>query len=378
MTSSSDIAFGAYHRGRRAPKHHIVVPKLRAWHHSLGAALGILVLITALTGSILVYKDAIVRHTIAAGVPEVVNYQPPTMARELDGIVARYPTETIAYLKPPAPERPYWTLVEEGGGLRLVAVDSLTELTAFPWLLDALAVIRQLHVDLMLHLKGEVIMLLLGLVMLFFTLTGLIMWWPSRRHFKPSHLIPRRLTRQQLLISHRQLGVLLAPMLFLAALTGSVMMINGFVYMATAPNPSTGAAEDITQDLRSQARLPASELLLAATHALPEGTITLIHLADATSASAVFRMRLPGEWHPNGRTKVRVAASSGEVADFVRADQASPGRRLLNQMYPLHSAYGLSGFFRLLVFIGGGVTVWLSFSGMTGWLKKRRKARRHS
>ena len=58
-----------------------------------------------------------------------------------------------------------------------------------------------------------------------FIVTGAILWWRTRRTFR-LRLWPRRLTRPAILMHHRDLGIAVAPLLLLTAVTGTMMIFR--------------------------------------------------------------------------------------------------------------------------------------------------------
>ena len=96
-----------------------------------------------------------------------------------------------------------------------------------------------------------------------------------------------------------------------------------------------------------------------------------IRLPAVNAPDASIRFRLPDEWHPNGRTSVKINTLTGDITLSARSDEVSPARRLVNQLYPLHSAYGMNAVYVFLVFFSGITLVWLSLTGGISYFKKR-------
>ena len=360
---------------------------LRSWHRRVGIALMLVFVVAAISGSTLVYRDAILRNTVAAGISAQPQwFTAPQLARDIALIESQFPDIAKGYAKPPSPERPFWIVMDQNRNSTLLAPVSLQPLSGYRGLVRALDWLRALHVELLLGMTGELVLLASGIGGLFFVISGLVLWWPMRRRLRAATLLPRRMKRGPVLISHRNLGALLAPLVALSMLSGAYMLGRGLVIHLTTPEPAAAASAQPASTDRASSE-PASaaasatrnpgmdQLLLAATAALPEGQITVISFPDASSGYARFRMRLPDEWHVNGRTTVAVRASDGHVPDFQRADQLPPTARFSNLMYPLHSAYGLNTVFRLSVFIAGLITLWLSVSGVMSWVMGRSKHR---
>jgi uncharacterized iron-regulated membrane protein len=115
-----------------------------------------------------------------------------------------------------------------------------------------------------------------------------------------------------------------------------------------------------------------SQWLQAATAAVPDGWPTFIRLPAGADTRANIRFRLPGEWHTNGRTSVMFDTATGKGTVSSRSDRVPPARKLLNQLYPLHSGYGMGRIYGALVFISGITLLWLTLTGGLSYLKRQR------
>ncbi|WP_164255793.1 PepSY-associated TM helix domain-containing protein, partial [Stenotrophomonas maltophilia] len=84
------------------------------------------------------------------------------------------------------------------------------------WLFD-------LHHHLFTGDTGETVIGIAGLAAILFVITGTILWWRTRRTFK-FRLWPKRLSRPMIVMQHRDLGIVMAPLLLLSAVTGTMMI----------------------------------------------------------------------------------------------------------------------------------------------------------
>lgn len=336
---------------------------LRRWHRWCGLGALLLLLVAAATGSLLVYKKAIVQLLVAPAAALPAGFGPEHMAGELDRIVATIAPAQRARIKAPTTEEPYWTLTGADGQDALLAIGSLQPYNDHRWLLAAFAFVRALHTELLTGAVGEALLLASASVGLFLSITGLILWWPSRRSFRWRWLLPRPRPAKQLLVSHLHTGAAATLVLVLLMLTGAVMLWQKLAGPLLPPDPVTALTR---AELPPTA--PPSHWLRAALAAVPDGWPTFIRLDDG---AASVRFRLPGEWHSNGRTTVTFDTATGAGHLTLRADQAPPARRLLNQLYPLHSGYGMAGWYAALICFGGLALLWLSVTGGLSWLRRR-------
>ncbi|HEY9216712.1 MAG TPA: PepSY domain-containing protein, partial [Phenylobacterium sp.] len=87
-------------------------------------------------------------------------------------------------------------------------------------------------------------------------------------------------------------------------------------------------------------------------------------------------LKRPGEWHPNGRTRVRIDPASGAVLAADDAEALGRGMRLANAVYPLHAAAVGGRAYDLLTFFTGLAVTALGAFGLWSFLLKPRGRRR--
>ena len=170
-------------------------------------------------------------------------------------------------------------------------------------------VLFDLHHHLLMGETGELISGWLGIAAAAFCFTGLILWWPTRRTFQ-WRALPARLTRPAIIRHHRDIGVVLALPILLAALTGAMMVLKPLGQTLLAPLSPAGEVE------AWQAKPPAPAastpadwpaILGAARTRFPDGQARMIIWPKAPGAAVTVRLRRPQEWHPNGRTTITTA-----------------------------------------------------------------------
>src|SRR3546814_15531035 len=82
--------------------------------------------------------------------------------------------------------------------------------------------------------SGEWVTGIAGLCGLFFVVTGAILWWRTRKSFR-LRLWPKRMSRPAIVTHHRDLGIVVAPLLLLSLVTGTMMIFRPFAMAMVAP-----------------------------------------------------------------------------------------------------------------------------------------------
>jgi uncharacterized iron-regulated membrane protein len=215
---------------------------------------------------------------------------------------------------------------------------------------------------------GETVIGIAALCGLFFVISGVLLWWRTRRTYR-FRLLPKRLSRPAIVRHHRDLGILVAPLLALSLFTGSVFVFRPMAGLilgpgleaelkaASKPPPPRNVALSPDLDWR--------RMIEMAHQRFPEAELRILSLPRGDSGLVSLRMRQPEEWLPNGRTMLWFAADTGRIVDVRDARRHTTRVRIYNRLYSLHAAKigGLP--YRLLMTLSGlalallgGLAVW--------------------
>ncbi len=226
---------------------------------------------------------------------------------------------------------------------------------------------------------GETVTGIAGLAALLFVITGAILWWRTRRTFK-FRLLPKRLSRPAILMHHRDLGIIVAPLLLLSALTGTMMIFRPVAEAVVAPFSGYGA---ITAALAAPkvksgplaARPDWRAILAAAYGRFPDATVRTLSLPRKPGDPIQLRMKRAAEWLPNGRTTLWIDAADGRILAARDAETLATGARVFNAAYPLHAAKVGGLAWRLVMTVSGLALALLGSLAMWSfWFKRPRRA----
>ncbi|AOG02412.1 pepSY-associated TM helix family protein [Blastomonas sp. RAC04] len=236
-----------------------------------------------------------------------------------------------------------------------------------------------LHHHLLAGDTGEWLIGLAGLCGLFFVLSGLVLWWRTRRTFR-FRLLPSRLTRPAILWHHRDMGVVLAPLLLLAIFTGTSMIFRPVAALVLGPSaPATiGAAlkapEPAPTPLADQPDW--RQIVRTARQLFPDAEIRLISLPKQDGGPITMRMKQPEEWLPNGRTMLWFASDTGRLIEARNALLLPSQVQWFNTFYPLHAAkVGGLPYRLVMTLVGLALTLLGSLTVWTFWFRRRPSTR---
>jgi uncharacterized iron-regulated membrane protein len=241
----------------------------------------------------------------------------------------------------------------DGGGAYLTqagrVVDRWDSMWGRPelWLFD-------LHHYLFLGENGKYVTGVLGLLLLAFSVTGLILWWRTRKTFK-FRLWPARMTRSSIVRQHRDLGVVASPLLTLTAITGSFMVFPPLSDALLTPwaDPAEVAPVPPTSAGAVSPRTDWRALMARANAAFPDALPRRLMLPKEAGAPAILRLRQPSEWTPNGRTYVQVDPATSRIIATDDPAEADTASGIAEKYYPVHSGKVGGLLWRLALTFGG-------------------------
>ncbi len=224
---------------------------------------------------------------------------------------------------------------------------------------------------------GETVIGIAGLAGLFFILSGAILWWRTRKTFR-FRPWPKRMSRTAIVTQHRDLGIVVAPLLFLTVLTGTMMIFRPVAELAVMPfSPSASVTESLTPPRVEGGPLAArpdwQAMFSAARVRFPDAEFRILSLPRQPGDPISLRMRRAAEWLPNGRTLVLFDAATGEIL-YTRDALALPaGPQVFNAAYPVHSGkVGGIAWRLVLTLVGLSLVLLGTLSVWTFWFRRPR------
>lgn len=340
-------------------------------HRWAGGLIGLVLAVIALSGTILLHRSAWVALPHAGDAPA---RDPLLLARATERMLATSgPAEGIVYASDPFGL--HQLRLAHGAGAYADQAGAIV--TQWPnnwhrpelWLLD-------LHHQLLLGKAGEWLTGAAAIVGMVFVVTGTILWWRTRRTFKLRPL-PARLSRPAIVMHHRDLGIVLAPLLLFAFLTGAMMTFRPVAAWAVSPfgAPSTFASSFPTPKLHGgplNPRLDWRTVMAKARQRFPDGDVRTLSLPGKPGAPVAIRVRRAGEWMPNGRSMLWFDAATGELLASRDAMTMPANAQVYNAAYPIHAARTGGLAWRLVMTIAGlGLALLGSLSVWSFWFKRR-------
>lgn len=349
----------------------------RQVHLWAGLALSLLLLVLGLSGSALVYKEAYWRWVHPELRGEALEVSAVEHAAAFATVRAVFGEEVRSVKLPEPGVRAYHLYLQEGEAFLSVGDHELID----RWRPGErpMSFLFDLHAHLMAGDMGERVGGVTALLGAILVLTGMYLWWPARRRFGLGSLVPKSFTRRELLPSHRDVGMLLSPVLLILLLTGGGIVFYGAAgvvlngLFGDAP-PPTEAAPERPAESGSPAWAGAPSLAVVEA-AFPDARLVFYYPPSSGNGVHGFRLKRTCEVHPNGRSYLYTDAS-GRVLKRTDACVSPPGQRALHSVYPLHAGKMDSATYKILVFVGGLALALVSATGALSYLAKLRTGAR--
>lgn len=379
---------------------------LRLWwklaHRWIGLTLGLVLVLTALTGTLLTIArplDAWIHADLFRVVPHAgVAYGPPVRQTDADaaadaaasaddpGVLERVRQRLVTEFGPQAsfrlrlPQQPgdsLWARVRgQWEGTVYFDPGTAAELGRRNEHLVLVNLLLELHSTLLMGETGKVILAVAALAYLFLYISGLILWWPTRWRHALSIKLRVGPTRA-LFDLHRVGGALLGLLIGVSVVSGAYMAwrplsaavtaLSGVAVMAV---PALAAAPTDKGVLAPVA--PLDLQVRNARAAMPAAKVSFIQLAAAPSQAVRVRLKLPDDPHPVGLSTVWLHPVTAQVLAAQRWDQLDPGARAYAVMYPLHIGELGGPLHSWAVALLGLTLAGFGVSGIWLWWRRRR------
>ena len=323
-------------------------------HRWAGAVAGLLLAVIGLSGVALVWEESWIA---LPGASDALDRDPAALGQAIEAALAE--DAALSRITFASEEMALHQAIDlDGGGAYLnqagEVVDRWETMWGRPelWLFD-------LHHYLFLGESGKTVTGILGVLLLAFTVTGLILWWRTRRTFK-FRLWPARMTKSAIVRQHRDIGTVASPLLLLLAFTGTMMVFPQISSWILAPVAKSEQAPDTPTTVNSPDRdTDWSLLMVRAQAAFPEAVPRRLMMPGDPGAPIALRLKQPFEWTPNGRTYVYLDPASGDILATVDPAEGDTASAITEKYYPVHAGKVGGLFWRLLLTAGGLVLVLL-------------------
>lgn len=236
----------------------------------------------------------------------------------------------------------------------------------------------RLHFALLAGETGIIIVGIMGVILLFSVLTGLIVWWPLTGSWQRVLSIKPRASVERFNHDlHQTSGFYTFPILLVVLLSGVYMNLPGqFMALVKQLSPGTQGVMDSPHSVPGQGKKPIDleQALTIVRNHYPEGRVNGMRVPDGeTGVYHINMINVPGLSRFWSERQVIVDQYNGTILK-VRdpKTRSTAGQTFIEWQWPLHSgkAFGWTG--RILIFLTGLACPVLFVTGLIRWLQKRK------
>lgn len=358
-----------------------------AVHLYLGLALGLLMSVIGITGSLLVFYIQLDQWLnpeliISESTEPRQSYQAlwkslqASEPNRLHGWRLEIPDDktspiTARYYKPEETEH-------HGFAPMMVAINPYTAeiINKRFWGQYLITWIYDLHYTLLLDTNGKLIMAIIGLLLTVSLLSGVYLWWPPLHKLKAALTIKRASSSQRFNYDlHKVAGIYTLLIMLMLALTGIALEVPNYINPAIHYFLPIDIQPPKLQSTPNSTLLTisADQAVATAQQLFPQTRLCWIETPDGPTGT--YRINLRQDFEPSQRfpkTNIWIDQYSGKILLINDPKQQSSGTTLLSWLHPLHNGevFGLTG--QILVLVTGFACPLLFFTGVIRWLQKRR------
>ena len=313
--------------------------KLRLVHQWTGLLLSIVILCVAVSGGILLFAEDLYRAAYPSlKEPVIIPLERyPAILNEIETNASQAAPVLVKFPQPGMNAFHLWFNDDSEAFVHPASGEIIAH---WGWHESLPSFLFELHANLLTGEMGELVNGGIAFAVLFLAGSGVLLWWRRHKHFKLRFIFPRHFSSASILQSHAPLGVTGLIPITLFVVTGLLL-----VFYRPVSSILTTLLDDRPPGRPTAVVIPDQEpmrtweqILSRVGKTFPEGQLVYYYPPGPDNAAMVFRKRLPGEWHPNGRSYIVVDPYQGEVIQAIDARLEEPGARIMNTIYPIHSA----------------------------------------
>lgn len=349
-------------------------------HRYIGLAVGLILVIVGLTGSLLVFAQEIDHFLVVQDfgniIPQRQMLSPASVVDTVKAAYASQPdTKLVTLFMPSAPDAPYiLRLLLPNNQVQEISSAQVMEVFVNPYTGAIMGqqtmdkrltgFILELHFTLLAGKSGIIAVGIAAFVLLVLSITGLLLW-PGWRKLIAGFKI--KLDAHQKRVNfdiHKLVGIITVVFMTFTAFTGFCWNFNDFtkpiIYAITfSPNRPT----PVSKLIPAKSPLEFVEQLKISQAVLPSATLKSIDFPLDSKGVLSMSFKLPEENLDYGQSLVFLDQYTGKVLRVDNALKASLGDRILNSFPSLHYGtfwglpsrilYVLVGLAPLILFITG-------------------------
>lgn len=348
-------------------------------HRWIGIPLALLMVVQALTGMALVFRDELepIVHPelrVEASGPRV-----PVQAL-IDTAQNAHPEATVSRVEvPQSAAQAVLLKLQDDGHQRLVAVDPYRNVIVHDGFADAwpLEWIFMIHYELLAGPSGEQIVAIEGALLLLLAITGPIVWWPAGGRLRQGFRVKLDATADlRWRTLHRAVGAGAAAFLIVMAVTGALMVWKDPLRAVLRPVATVQIKPVVKVAERPGVALMPVDAMVAKAQLLYDAPLRQVRFAQDRRFVGIYLDRTDTV-RPDAMTQVYFDGYTGAELGRYVPGTLSAATEVIDWFYTVHTGVWGGLFGRVLAIVVGVVLVGLSITGVWLWWTRTAKKRRN-
>lgn len=347
---------------------------LYQWHKRLGLTLGFILLVLAVSGVVITYRDELlpIVYTELKVEPQV---QRASLFSQIEAAKAflidqpfthlytaeRDDTASMFFYKPQGAYLPH-----------LLAIDPYTSEIkgTMPLAQNIFGIMLYLHANLLLGKTGSWIVGLMGLLLTFFFITGIILWWPKQNWLQKLQQLPKSGVRGL----HRGLGIFFGLPLVFSALTGFILAFDLLQPIGRALGDQKKPEDmSIVQACNYEEQIQTLNLLTPE----QQKNLVSIHFCSPKNGFMKFSFGHHERSGHDGYVKIIADPRTQKIVQkFDTSKDPSSWSANALLVYPMHTGAYFGGLGRVLIFLCGLALAAMYFTGLWPLISKKLAMRK--
>jgi uncharacterized iron-regulated membrane protein len=338
-------------------------------HRYIGALLALFLLVIALSGTVLVWKDSYLRLIFPQ--PQHV-FDVATMTSLAQAAEEAFGADNLIEARINENTNLTRLTLRDGRGAYLSSSGAVVDfwgLNGRPedWLLD-------LHHRFLSGTRGLYVAGVIGIASLLMLVLGMVAYWPARRAWRQG-LRLRGTDRKHLLAAHRNSGILLAVPLFVLILSGVFITFpttsTALLLSFSDPDAYGETFGDGVDDLEGRAEATWPRAIARASAVFADAQITALSWPNGGNERAIY-FRTTQEWNVTGNSSVQITSPGGYMDLRIDARELPLGERAYNLLKALHTSQIGGTLYALVQTVLGLGLAWLAALGFISFIRKPR------
>ena len=347
---------------------------MKTLHHWFGVVFAAFFFVISVSGTWLVIDKYLFASSVSAQEGQLVTARTSEQdSAFISKILPIYPAKDISQIGFPIPEEPFYYVKLRGGGMNYFHNQSLTMLKK-PISGPVTHFMTRVHTNLLNPWGiGHEIVIWTGLVAIFLSVTGLVIFIPSRRSFRKNRiLLPRELSFKDVRRTHLSSGIIFSVFIVFFSATGWIIgePDEAQAMLSSSNDLLMPSSPELPEIIKTRG---IGEIIEGVMLYLPHQQLMRVDFAALEQNQALYLYTKKEEdFALHGNKRIKIDLDEGVVSYLSSGENKNFTSQTLNNAYSLHTGQGRGAIYQLMIAILGVLVAIVSVMGLLSYILKWR------